>query len=101
MPTCKKSLAGPRRNYGFESNWWGTFLRDSGFVQLLDNGWQIHTTLLSENFSWESYQEQHKAGFLPLFMITGEHILRVLHADETIAPVSGDRILALIAPTAA
>ncbi|WP_297453892.1 sodium:proton antiporter [Ferrovum sp.] len=73
----------------------------SRLSQLLDNGWKIHTTLLSENFSWESYQEQHKAGFLPLFMITGEHILRVLHADETIAPVSGDRILALIAPTAA
>lgn len=69
--------------------------------QLLDNGWQIHTTLLSESFSWEAYQEKHRSGFLPLFVITEEHILRVIHAGETIAPASSDHILALIAPSAA
>ncbi|MBU2844989.1 sodium:proton exchanger, partial [Acidithiobacillus ferriphilus] len=69
--------------------------------QLLNDGWQIHTTLLSESFSWEAYQEKHRSGFLPLFVITGEHILRVMLAGETIAPASGDRILALIAPSAA
>lgn len=70
--------------------------------QLLESGWRIQTTLLNDDLSWDAYQEQHnRQGFLPLFVVTAEHGLHVLQAGETIAPASGDRILALTAPPAA
>jgi hypothetical protein len=31
----QKIPCGAEENYEFESNWWGAFLRDSGFVQRL------------------------------------------------------------------
>ena len=93
----RQQVAAPYRGrYLFGGD--ATYVRLS---QLLNDGWQIHTTLLSESFSWEAYQEKHRSGFLPLFVITGEHILRVMLAGESIVPASGDRILALIAPSAA
>ena len=58
-------------------------------------GADIHTTLLTDEFSYEDYLQQHRNTRLPLFAIDDNENIHVFTPDPQFSPASGWKILAL------
>lgn len=64
----------------------------------LRGGAELHTTQLSESFSFDQYLDKYRERCLPLFAIDNSEQLHIFTADKTIEPEPGWFITSLIAP---
>lgn len=66
----------------------------------LSSGWSLKITKLSEHFGWEEYRQQFAlTGFLPLFLLRGDHLFPFLAGlpENALTPQAGDQIMSLVA----
>jgi len=61
---------------------------------LLENGSQIKTTKLSNEFTWEQYLAKN-TGIIPLFMVSPKGNVEVVTSDEELEPTSNWSIISL------
>ena len=69
-------------------------------LQRLSSGWSLKITKLSEQFGWEEYRQQFAlTGFLPLFLLRGDHLFPFLAGlpENALTPQAGDQIMSLVA----
>lgn len=64
------------------------------------NGATVHTTLLTDTFTFEAYKQQYGDLATPLFVVKPDAKLEVVAADRPIDPKPGQKIIALIDPAA-
>lgn len=64
-------------------------------------GAAVHTTLLTDAFTFETYKRQYGDLATPLFVVKPDAKLDVVAADRPIDPKPGQKIIALIDPAAA
>ena len=65
-------------------------------ASLLSKGAEIHTTLLTEDFDFETYQARYDARAVPLFGIDGRGRLRILTGKEETPPAPGWSVIGLL-----
>lgn len=58
-------------------------------------GASIKRSVLTERFTFDDFREQYENP-LPLFVITGNHVLRPVASDQERAIVPGDRLISLV-----
>lgn len=64
-------------------------------LKLLNRGWKIKSTRLSEEFGWEQYQAENGEDYLPLFVIDGKGWIVPFVAGEDLSPGADSIVLAL------
>lgn len=65
---------------------------------LLAQGSAIHSTTLSDNFSFEQYLDSHDNGIIPLFAINPKGYAEPFTVEHTLVPEAGWTILSLFEP---
>lgn len=68
------------------------------FAELLEQGWRIKLTRLTETFDWPQFIEQHGSGSVLMFGVEEKGALRVASAKREIEPRSGWTVIALVPP---
>lgn len=61
------------------------------------DGWEIHSTTLSQAFDFTAYLQQHGQGVLPLFAIRPDGEIVVFTVGERVSPQTGWTIIGLVA----
>lgn len=71
----------------------------SALDRLLESGWTLRTTPLTETFDYASYRQVHGDAALPMFIVTGAGKLNVITPERgRIEPRAGHKIISLTAP---
>ncbi|WP_116367251.1 cation:proton antiporter [Parahaliea mediterranea] len=65
-------------------------------IRRINRGWEIRSTRLTEEFSWEQYRVKHGEHCLPLFVIDGKGWITPFTAEDTLEPTAGCTVLALL-----
>ncbi|GAB3285736.1 cation:proton antiporter [Parahaliea aestuarii] len=65
-------------------------------IRLVNRGWEIRSTRLTEEFSWEQYRVKHGENCLPLFVIDGKGWVTPFTAGESLEPTAGCTVLSLL-----
>ncbi|UPG90481.1 sodium:proton antiporter [Luteibacter aegosomaticola] len=68
------------------------------FDELLQAGWRIKTTRLSEAFDWSRFTEQYGSEVVPLFGVEARGELRIATGQHPLEPKAGWTVLALVPP---
>ena len=76
----------------------GDDMTHARFTELMDQGWRIKATRLSENFDWPQFEAQHGPGVVPLFEINERGALRVASSQRSLEPRPGWTVMALVPP---
>lgn len=66
--------------------------------KLLDEGWQVKTTKLSENYAWPEFVESWGDELILLFLVTDKGVLHMASSDRKLEPKTGATITALVPP---
>ncbi|MEO8804181.1 MAG: sodium:proton antiporter [Rudaea sp.] len=66
------------------------------FAELLDAGWRIKSTRLSETFDWAKFVEEHGSDFVLLFGIEERGALRVVSSKRDTEPKPGWTVIVLV-----
>jgi len=61
----------------------------------LKEGYAIHSTHLSEEFTFAHWQEQHGDKAIPLFAISKDGQAEVFTTDKTVTPANGDTLISM------
>ncbi len=64
--------------------------------QRISSGATVHTTLLTDAFTFETYKLQYGDSATPLFIVKSDAKIEVVAADHALDPKSGQKIIALI-----
>ncbi len=67
---------------------------------LFDEGAQLKSTPLTQEFSYKDFQAQHPGTTVSLFLITKNGRLQIFAADVEVVPKSGDTLISLVAEPA-
>lgn len=62
-------------------------------------GSEVKTTRLTENFTFEDWQQEHGDDAIPLFLVRENGAIRVFSADEPPQAQTGDRVISLVCST--
>ena len=73
----------------------GESLNYQDLSQMLEQGAEMKTTLLSEEFTFEQFQNQIDAKRIPLFAIDTNHHVQVFTAEPDFQPKAGWKIMSL------
>jgi hypothetical protein len=65
-------------------------------IEILNAGGKICKTVLTEQYSWRRYIEEHGEHLLPLFAITPKGIVHVFSTRQRIAPQKDWTLLSLV-----
>lgn len=76
----------------------GENMTNSRFNELLDQGWQIKTTTLTETYDWPKFVESWGSDLILLFLITDKGILRMASSKRELEPKPGAAVTALVPP---
>ncbi len=90
---------GDRRNFAgnlLAPALFGDDMIHARFAQLLDSGWRIKSTRLSETFDWPKFVEEHGVDFVLLFGIEERGALRVVSSKRDIEPKPGWTVIVLV-----
>ncbi len=71
------------------------------FNELLERGWRIKSTTLTETFDWQRFVEQHGHDACLLFAKTDKDVLRIASIKRALEPRPGWSVTALVPPAAA
>jgi NhaP-type Na+/H+ or K+/H+ antiporter len=63
---------------------------------LIDDGWSIKSTKVSDSFSYDDIKKHYDENIIPLFLIDSGEKLTISTIENPIEPESGDLIIALI-----
>ncbi len=74
----------------------GNDITMSSLKDRLDNGATIHTTELTEKFSWSDYKEHHGEKAIPMFAISTEGRLRIFTSVSKLYPLKGWKIIGMV-----
>ncbi len=66
--------------------------------ELLDAGWRIKTTSLTEQYGWPQFQQAWGGRALLLFLLTDKGQLRIANGEAPLQPASGQAVTALVPP---
>ncbi len=64
-------------------------------TRLVNRGWEIRSTGLTEEFTWQDYQARYGSDCLPLFLIDGKGWVTPFTAGGALKPGPGNTVLAL------
>jgi NhaP-type Na+/H+ or K+/H+ antiporter len=70
------------------------------FVAMLDAGWRIKTSALTDSFDWSEFRAQHGEDAVLLFAVEPGGRLRVVTKRRKTEPKSGWTVIALVPPAA-
>ncbi|HET8897752.1 MAG TPA: sodium:proton antiporter, partial [Rhodanobacteraceae bacterium] len=73
----------------------------SRFTELLEAGWRVRSTALSDSFGWTDFQARHSGQSQLLFALTDKGVLRMASSRHSPEPRAGWTITALTPPAAA
>ena len=76
----------------------GEDMTNSRFQELLDAGWQIKTTTLTEAYDWPQFVEAWGSDLILLFLITDKGNLRMASSKRELEPKPGCAVTALVPP---
>ena len=76
----------------------GDDMTHARFAELMDQGWRIKSTRLTENFDWSQFEAQHGTGAVPLFAISERGTLRVASSQRKLDTRPGWTVMALVPP---
>lgn len=76
----------------------GEEMTNSRFQKLLNEGWQIKTTTLTETYDWPKFVEAWGSELILLFLITDKGNLRMASSKRELDPKSGFAVTALVPP---
>jgi NhaP-type Na+/H+ or K+/H+ antiporter len=76
----------------------GSDMTHARFAELLQAGWQIKSSALTDAFGWPEFLAEHGAGAVLLFGIEPGGRLRVANNRRKTEPKSGWRVIALVPP---
>ncbi len=76
----------------------GEDMTNSRFQELLDEGWQIKTTTLTEAYDWPQFVEAWGSDLILLFLITDRGNLRMASSKRELEPRPGFAVTALVPP---
>lgn len=68
------------------------------FDELLDQGWRIKSTALTDAFDWANFEEQYGYDVCLLFAKTEKGMLRIASAKRALEPRQGWTVTALVPP---
>jgi hypothetical protein len=71
------------------------------FAELLDAGWRVKSTTLSDTYGWAQFAAQYADQAILLFALTDKGALRVASARRVPEPRAGWTIIALVPPITA
>jgi NhaP-type Na+/H+ or K+/H+ antiporter len=66
--------------------------------EMLDHGAEIHSTKLTENYTYINWKQQHGNFAIALFAIDPRNNLRLFSVDDLFEPAAGWRIFSLVLP---
>ena len=92
---------GDRRNFAGDlmaPALFGDDMIHARFAELLDAGWRIKSTRLSETFDWPKFIEEHGSESVLLFGVEERGSLRVVSSKRDIEPKPGWTVIVLVAP---
>jgi NhaP-type Na+/H+ or K+/H+ antiporter len=69
------------------------------FAEMLEQGWRIKLTKLTEAFDWPQFIEQYGSNTVLMFGVEEKGTLRVASAKRELEPRSGWTVIALVPPT--
>ncbi len=69
------------------------------FAEMLDQGWRIKLTKLSQTFDWPHFVEKYGSSSVLMFGIEEKGTLRVASTKREIEPKPGWTVIALVAPS--
>ncbi|MGB8377205.1 MAG: NAD-binding protein, partial [Rhodanobacteraceae bacterium] len=68
------------------------------FTELLDQGWRVKSTALTDAFGWSQFVEQHGADACVLFALNDKGVLRIVSTKRELDPRPGWTVTALVSP---
>ncbi|HEY8585552.1 MAG TPA: sodium:proton antiporter [Rhodanobacter sp.] len=68
------------------------------FAEMLDQGWRVKSTKLTDTFDWPHFIEQYGSKTVLMFGVEEKGALRVVSAKREIEPKSGWTVIALVPP---
>lgn len=77
------------------------FAKDVTFSSLmagLHEGWTIHSTMLTESFTYEEYLHNYQKRAIPLFALTPNGTLKIFTVEKQPVPGPGWTLLSFAAP---
>jgi NhaP-type Na+/H+ or K+/H+ antiporter len=69
------------------------------FAEMLEQGWRIKLTKLTEAFDWPQFIDQYGSNTVLMFGVEEKGTLRVASAKRELEPRSGWTVIALVPPT--
>ena len=76
----------------------GDDMTHARFAELMDRGWRIKSTRLTDTFDWPQFVERHGEDAVPLFSIGERGGLRVVSSKRKFDPRPGSTVIALVPP---
>lgn len=70
----------------------------SSLIGLINNGWILRKTVLTDNFGYEKYLKFYNGHIVPMFAITASGKLQIFTADGTYTPHAGESVISLVPP---
>ncbi|MEO8811015.1 MAG: sodium:proton antiporter [Rhodanobacter sp.] len=71
------------------------------FAEMLEQGWRIKLTKLTDTFDWPQFIEQYGSTSVLMFGVEEKGVLRVASAKRELEPKSGWTVIVLVPPEAA
>jgi NhaP-type Na+/H+ or K+/H+ antiporter len=65
---------------------------------MLDDGAKIHKTLLTEQYSFQNFLQDHQGDKIPLFAVTSSGAIHFFSLDHTFAPRPNWTVVSLVSP---
>ena len=69
------------------------------FAEMLEQGWRIKLTKLSQTFDWPHFIEKYGSSSVLMFGVEEKGTLRVASAKREMEPKPGWTVIALVAPS--
>jgi len=66
--------------------------------EMLEQGGEVHTTKLSEAFTFKQFLDQQFEGTIPLFAIDRKDNIRIFTTDAALSPLPGWKIISMMPP---
>jgi NhaP-type Na+/H+ or K+/H+ antiporter len=76
----------------------GNEMTHARFAELLQAGWRIKTSALTDSFGWSEFMAEHGADTVLLFGVEPNGRLRVVNNRRKTEPKSGWSVIALVSP---
>lgn len=71
----------------------------SSLLAALHDGWAIHSTKLTENFTYETLCQRYEEQVIPFFALTPDSTLEIFTTENQPEPEAGWTLISLVAPT--